>query len=293
MIKRTVDVSARGAHVSISDGQLLVREGEDLLGRVPVEDLGVLTLSTTAVTITNAAVCALLNAGTVIVPCGDDHLPAGLVLPQNGALQVQRLRQQINAGKPLQKRLWQQIVRAKIHAQANVLHDRPEAKALRELAKEVRSGDTTNREAQAARRYWLALFGKDFRRAPDGAPPNNLLNYGYMALRAAVARAVASVGLHPSLGLHHTNRSDTFCLADDLIEPLRPLVDRRVRELHESGCEEVNRHSKAVLLGVLSATVRSSEGTGPLLVAVERMVASLVECFEKKRRRLEIPVTCN
>ncbi|MFW6066427.1 MAG: type II CRISPR-associated endonuclease Cas1 [Planctomycetota bacterium] len=293
MIKRTVDVSTRGAHVSISDGQLLVRQGDDVLGSVPVEDLGVLTLSTTAVTITNAAVCALLSAGAVIVPCGDDHLPAGLVLPQNNALQVQRLRRQIDAGKPLRKRLWQQLVRAKIQAQANALHDRAAAKALRELARQVRSGDTTNREAQAARRYWPAFFGKGFRRSPDGPPPNNLLNYGYMALRAAVARAVASAGLHPSLGLHHANRSNTFCLADDLIKPLRPLVDRRVRELQLNGCAEVNRDSKAMLLGVLTASVRYSEGTGPLLVAVERMVASLVECFEKKRRRLEIPVTCD
>lgn len=293
MIKKTVDISRRGTHLSLRDGQLLIRLDGETLGRVPIEDIGVLTLSTTATTLTNALLCALLNAGTVIVPCNDQHLPAGFVFAQDNTLQVQRLQAQIGSSKPLRKRLWQQVVRAKIRAQAELLPDGPACRALKQMVQEVRSGDTTNREAQAARQYWPALLGKAFRRDPEGPAPNNLLNYGYMALRAAVARALGSAGLHPALGLHHSNRSNAFCLADDLVEPLRPLVDQRVLELHRQQTRQVDKQSKAHLLSVLSETVETTQGTGPVLVALERMVASLVRCYNGESKQLEIPRPCN
>ena len=137
------------------------------------------------------------------------------------------------------------------------------------------------------------MLGPEFRRDPDGTPPNNLLNYGYMVLRASVARAVAGAGLHPSLGIHHHNRSDSFCLADDMMEPLRPLVDRRVKALHSAGALHVDKETKTQLLGVLTETVRLGDETGPLMVALERMAASLVRCYAGEAKQLEIPKPWN
>ena len=154
---------------------------------------------------------------------------------------------------------------------------------------EVRSGDPTNVEAQAARLYWPALLGEAFRRDPEGPPPNAFLNYGYMVLRSCVARAVCGAGLHPALGLHHHNRSNLFCLADDLLEPLRPLVDVQVRELAQAGVTEIDRDSKVRLLTVLAETVEIGGEKGPLMVALERVTASLVRCYGGEAKKLELP----
>jgi len=261
---------------------------------VPIEDIGVLILATTAASYTHAVLTRLLSGGAVIVACDDDHLPCGLLLPQTAALQTQRLSRQVEATKPLRKRLWKQIVVAKITHQADVLvHSPVVARALRAMRTHVRAGDPTNVEAQAARRYCQAMFGKAFRRNRKGAAPNNLLNYGYMAVRAAVARSLACAGLHPSLGLHHHNRSNSFPLADDLVEPLRALVDRRVRRLYSQGARKLDKDVRRELLGVLHETVRLGEGTGPLMVALDRTVASLCACYAGQRRKLDIPCPCN
>jgi CRISPR-associated protein Cas1 len=290
MIKRTIEISTRGVFLSVELGQLIIRQDGMELQRVPIEDIGVLVVASTGVTYTHAVITRLLGAGAVIVACDDQHLPCGLLLPQDNSLQTQRLSAQVKAAKPLAKQLWRQIVRAKIAHQAEMLDDAPAVrKALQAMAARVRSGDPDNLEAQASRRYWQALLGPDFRRDKDGPPPNNLLNYGYMALRAAVARALAGAGLHPGLGLHHHNRSNTFCLADDMMEPLRPLVDRRVRAIRRAGGNEVDKETRRELLGVLTETVALGDAAGPVMVALERMVASLVRCFEGQSKRLEIP----
>ena len=159
------------------------------------------------------------------------------------------------------------------------------------LARDVRSGDPQNVEAQAARIYWSAFFeGIVFRRDREGGGPNPLLNYGYAVLRAAIARAIVAAGLLPSLGLHHSNRSNAFCLADDLIEPLRPLVDYRVKELLDAGRVELDQATKAALLETLTWEVRVGEQTGPLMVNLHRMVASLVRCYSGESQSLEFPV---
>ncbi len=294
MIKRTIEISSRGVFLSVEHEQLLVKRDGEVLQRVPIEDIGVMILASTATVYTHAVIARLLKAGAVIVPCGNDHLPAGLVLPQANTLQTERMAQQAAAKKPLLKQLWRQIVRAKIAHQAWALGDAREVAAgLLEMRRKVRSGDPGNVEAQAAKRYWRALFeGRPFRRARDGEPPNNLLNYGYMALRAAVARAVAGAGLHPSFGIHHHNRYNSFCLADDLVEPLRPLVDIRAKQLWFDGVEALDKDSRAELLGVLTAKVRAHDQTGPLLVSLERMAASLVRCYAGQDKVLEIPEPC-
>lgn len=290
MIKRTIEISTRGIHLAVDMDQMVIRKDGQEVQRVPIEDIGVLVVASTAVGYTHAVITRLLSAGAVIVACDDRYLPCGLLLPQDNSLQAQRLGQQVRAGKPLQKQLWRQLVKAKISHQAQLLgHDASAQSALGGMARRVRSGDPENLEAQAARRYWPALLGKEFRRQREGEPPNNLLNYGYTILRAAVARAVAGAGLHPSLGLHHANRSDSFALADDLMEPLRPLVDRRVKALVDRGAIAIDKDIKRELLEVLTETVCQGQATGPLLVALERMTASLVACYMGESKRLEIP----
>jgi len=290
MIKRTIEISGKENHLSVSDGSLIIRQAGTEVGRVPLEDLGLLILDAPTTTYTHCVLTEVLAAGAVVVPCGRDHHPVGLFLPQENSLLTQRFTAQVAAPLPLKKILWKQVVQAKIRAQAGALpEDSPARGLLKNLLPEVRSGDPTNVEAQAARIYWPALLGEDFRRSPDGLPPNCLLNYGYMVLRSCVARAVCGAGLHPALGLHHHNRGNPFCLADDLLEPLRPLVDVRVRALAAAGVAEINRDSKFELLSVLTETVHVGGEKGPLMVALERVTASLVRCYAGEQKKLELP----
>ena len=294
MIKRTIEISGHGNHLYVSQGVLCVRQGQQIVGRIPLEDLGLLVLDAPSTTYTHAVIAEALASGAAILPCGRDHHPCGLFLPQSNSLQTQRVLLQAKASLPLQKRLWKQIVQAKVRNQAAALgSDSFAYPKLLGLLTQVRSGDPTNIEAQAARAYWPALFGEGFRRSREGRPPNSLLNYGYMVLRAAVARAVCGAGLHPSLGLHHHNRSNPFCLADDLLEPFRPLVDRKTRELHEGGCEDVGREAKTALLSLLTVEIEVGGQKGPLMVALERLTASLVRCYAGEQKDLELPTLWN
>lgn len=303
MIKRTVEVSREPAHLSVRLKQLVLSRDGQVVGSVPCEDLGVVVVDHPQATYTHAALSALAEADATLVVCGRDHLPVAVLLPlADHTTVVWRVREQIGAGRPLCKRLWQQIVRAKILAQAgNLAAGSPPERRLRQLAGEVRSGDPTNAEAQAAKVYWSAWLVNApepdgqrtaFRRDPDGEGANALLNYGYAIMRAGVARALVAAGLIPSLGLHHRHRANAFCLADDLVEPLRPIVDARVRELLGAGQTTLEQPTKAALLELLGTPVTTRGGRGPLLVALHRYAASLVECFQGQRRRLEIPQPC-
>jgi len=297
MIKRTIEISRAPAYVSTKDEQLLIRPTRDKSAEpasIPYEDIGVVVVDEPACTYTHQALAKLMEAGAVLVVCGAKHLPAGILLPLPSHTEVVwRVQEQLSAGLPLRKRLWRQIVRAKIQAQMRVLH--PTSAARRQLARladEVRSGDPENAEGQAARIYWEAWLQESgpFRRDPDSEDiVNSLLNYGYAIVRAAVARALVAGGLLPAAGLHHCNRSDAFCLADDLMEPLRPLVDERARAVWLGGCRELDRAAKAALLEVLTATVRVGDQTGPLMVALHRTVASLVRCYQGRDRELALP----
>ncbi len=294
MIKRTIEVSGKGNHLAIDQGSLTVRRDGEEVGRVPLEDLGVLVLDCPTTTYTHSVLTEALAAGAVVIPCGREHLPRGLFLPQENALQTQRLLQQAAAPLPLKKRLWKQIVQAKIRHQAGALPEgSPARRKLAALVSTVRSGDPANVEAHASRRYWPALFGKTFRRRPDGPPPNGLLNYGYMALRACVARSICAAGLHPALGLHHHNRANPFCLADDLLEPLRPLVDRRVHALLQGGLTTIEREAKTQLLALMAETIEVAGARGPLMVALARTAASLVRCYAGEQKKLDLPKLWN
>lgn len=298
MIKRTIEISQQPFHLAVKDRQLLLLardEQRSECARIPAEDIGLLLIEHAGTTISHPAVTTLLENGAAVVFCGRDHLPVGQLLPiADHSENVRRLHLQIAVGKVLKKRLWRQIVRGKIRTQArNLLPGSVARSRLLAMARELRSGDPENAEAHAARVYWAAWRGSllsDFRRDPDGPSPNNLLNYGYAVLRAAVARAIVSAGLHPALGVHHSNRANAFCLADDLVEPLRPIVDARVLELARGGEGELTPEVKRALLELLTAEVRTGDFTGPLLVALHRYAASLVRCFEGAERELAIPV---
>jgi CRISPR-associated protein Cas1 len=304
MIKRTIELSREPAHLCVRLNQLTLTRGHETVGSIPCEDIGVVVVDHPQATYTHAALATLAKADATLVVCGPDHLPVGILLPLSDHTQVVwRAREQISASKPLCKRLWQQIVQAKIRAQAdNLAKNAPARRRLLQLATEVRSGDPTNIEAQAAKAYWSAWLTQapedhrtdraTFRRDPDGDGANPLLNYGYAVMRAAVARSIVAAGLLPSLGLHHSHRANAFCLADDLLEPLRPIVDERVRRLLVAGQTDLDQPTKAALLELLAVPMSSDQGQGPLLVALERYAASLVQCFQGLRRRLEIPKPC-
>lgn len=330
MARRTIEISRNPAHLAVRQGQLLIIPKEDkadqsanttqrtlrpdlarldsLKRRIPIEDIGLLIVDHAQTTYTHSALATLAQAGATIVVCGDDHLPAGILTPiSSHTEQVWRVADQISCGAVLRKQLWQTIVRAKITAQASTVPaDVPQRSRLLAMARRVRSGDTGNLEAQAARLYWQALFPATadwrFKRTPGSgqtdrmaecSPPNNLLDYGYAIVRAAVGRALVGAGLLPVIGIQHSNRSNAFCLADDLVEPLRPMIDRRAKRLFDAGRTVLDQSAKAELLLVLGAMVQTGEGEsstiGPLDVALGRYAASLALSYQTGRVDLLIP----
>ncbi|MGQ0614986.1 MAG: type II CRISPR-associated endonuclease Cas1 [Planctomycetaceae bacterium] len=304
MIKRTVVVSTPGTLLRSRQGQMELVCVDEVVARIPFEDLGFLVLESDQVQISTGALASAVEVGAATILCDAKHLPAGLLLALEGnSLQAQRLEWQIAASMPLRKQVWRRVVESKIRMQAANLPSQPAAsERLYRLASETRSGDPSNREAQAARVYWKALFEgislpAAFRRERDGPPPNGLLNYGYAILRAAVARAICLAGLHPSIGIHHENRCDSFRLADDLMEPFRPLVDRAVLGLAREGHVEVSKETKRPLLALLSQSIPWQGQSSPLLVALQRCAASLCMAIDPgaggtagvRAQRVELP----
>lgn len=291
MITRTIDISDGPNYLSIENAQLVISRDRQEIGRIPCEDIGVLLVDHVATTYTHSVFTRLMHFGAVVVVCGSNHLPTGVLLPiDNNDLTARRMRLAAAAPLPLRKRLWKQIVQAKVRAQAaNLPTDHPVHLRLLRMADEVKSGDTSNIEGQAARFYWPTMFGQHFRRDPDGLYPNDLLNYGYMVTRAAVARAIVAAGLHPVFSLQHSHRNNAFALADDLVEPLRPRIDRAVLELVRRETTVINREAKQQLLGLLAEEVRLGDTSGPLMVQLHRLATSLLQCYEGKLKRLKIP----
>jgi CRISPR-associated protein Cas1 len=294
MINRTLDFSEAPARLRVRYAQLIVqREGLPDVS-VPLADLAVVLAAHPQVTFTQAVLSGLAAAGAVFVTCDGRNLPVGMMLPLVAHhAQAARYLAQARAPLPVRKRLWRQIVRAKIEAQAALLVElRGRDFGLRLLARHVRSGDPANIEARAARRYWPAVFADlSFRRQRDNEDQNILLNYGYAVLRAIVARAVIAAGLHPSLGIHHHNRSDAFCLADDLMEPLRPAVDHAVAEY-------MGTHDAPYGLDATAKQQIVAELTGRYLMGGElrtlfdvttRMATSLADVFLGQAQGLQLP----
>jgi CRISPR-associated protein Cas1 len=292
MTKRIVEIGSP-ARLSLRHRQMRIEQEDKETVTIPVEDLGVLILDHPAISHTQGLFAACTEGNVAVLICGERHLPAAVLMPLEGhSLHGKILRQQVAVSEPTCKRLWQAIVRAKIEAQAEALEAAGESgKGLAEMAQRVRSGDPENLEAQAARIYWPRLFGKGFRRLQGGGGANALLNYGYALLRAAVARAVVGAGLHPALGVHHHNQYDAMCLADDLMEPLRPLADFKVHEILQarSGEVELDPETKRELLAILGRDLRIGDRNFPLVTALHGYAASVREVICGGEKEPEIP----
>ena len=307
MIKKTL-YFGNPAYLSLRNAQLIIRLPEvvdnDTLPEYfkqvsevskPIEDIGVIVLDHKQITITSGVLEAFLENNCAVLTCDSKSMPVGLLLPLHGnTTQNERFRQQLDASLPLSKQLWQQTVKAKIENQAAVLKEctGEEMKCMRVWAANVRSGDPDNQEARAAAYYWKNLFRiEGFTRDRDGIPPNNLLNYGYAILRAVVARGLVASGLLPTLGIHHHNRYNAYCLADDIMEPYRPYVDRLDYSIVRQGGNyaELTKELKVRLLTIPTLETNIAGKRSPLMVAVGQTTASLYKCFSGELRKISYP----
>jgi CRISPR-associated protein Cas1 len=289
--KRVIEVSHEG-YLHVRNSLLVIEADGEQKAALPAEDVGYLLVDGAAVTISSGALRACAENGVALIVCDARHLPCAVLTPLHAhSLTSAILRGQ--AAAPLRSRqvIWRRIVAAKIGNQRRLLEARGcPCPAIGRLARSVENGDPKNVEAQAARLYWPRLFGADFRRDSDAAGVNALLNYGYSVLRAATARAICAVGLHPGLGLHHSNQYNPLCLADDLIEPLRPLVDARVRDIAAVAAEiELDRATKSGLLALLNDPAGSNGQSKPLSIALHEYAASVRDVLLRKRPDIEIP----
>lgn len=298
MIKKTL-AFGNPAYLSLRDQQLVIKfpEKDNKPERtIPIEDIGVIILENKQITITHGLISALVDNNCALITCDNNQLPSGLMMPLSvNTVQSERFSDQITASLPLKKQLWQQTVQCKIRNQAAVLrkiHGLP-CKNMAAWANDVRSGDADNKEARAAAYYWKNMFPDiiSFTRDQFGEAPNNLLNYGYAILRAVVARALVSSGMLPTLGIHHHNRYNAYCLADDIMEPYRPYVDMIVHRIHSSGinCEQMNTEIKRMLLQIPTTDVTIEGKRSPLMVAVSTTTSSLYKCYSGELRKILYP----
>ena len=308
MIKKTLCFS-NPAYLSLKNSQLVIRlpevESCDNLSdsfkqqserTIPIDDSGVVLLDNKRITITSSALEALIENNSAVITCDSKNMPIGLLLPLCGnTTQNERFRMQVDASLPLKKQLWQQTIKQKISNQARLLstYTNADVGCMYAWADKVRSGDPDNLEARAAAYYWKNIFTdiSDFVRGRDGEPPNNLLNYGYAILRAVVARSLVASGLLPTLGIHHHNRYNAYCLADDVMEPYRPYVDGLVLDIMclTNDYSELTKDIKIRLLSipVLDTTIGGKKS--PLMIATQQTTASLYKCFSGEQRRMVYP----
>ena len=304
MIKRTL-YFGNPAYLSLSSRQLVIRksesqkegaQGENICTRA-IEDIGVIVIDHPQITLTSALIAALLDNNVALITCDSHHMPTGLLLPLSGnTIQSERFQAQVSASLPLKKQLWQQTVKQKIANQSTILRQLTSAEVgcMDKWSNDVRSGDVNNLEGRAAAYYWKNLFAQEidhFKRGREEAAPNHLLNYGYAILRAIIARALVSSGLLPTLGIHHHNRYNAYCLADDIMEPYRPYVDAHVLVLlRQKGFqEELTQEDKAYLLQIPTLDVCVEGKRSPLLVAASLTTASVAKCFTGELRKISYP----
>ena len=284
-MERIVDIATDGRHLSSHRGFMIVSEDRAEVGRIALDDVMAVIVHAHGVTWSTNLVVALAQRGALMLLCGANHAPVAVCLPLDGHhAQNGRMRAQWEAGKPLYKQLWRRIIVAKINWQAAVLEAHGHsAGAFEILARRVGSGDPENIEAQAARRYWPLLMGENFRRNREAAGMNAMLNYGYTIMRSMCARAVVAAGLHPSIGVHHANRGNPFALADDLIEPFRPLVDALAVRLNARGFDEVTPEVKRAFAAMIALDLPSDMGVTTVSGAATRMAQSIANSFQSGR----------
>ena len=292
MLKRTLFFTTP-LDLSLRNNQLIIntRQMPEVKNSVPIEDIGVVVLENQQINITLPLLNALSDNNAAVIICGENFMPNAMLLNlDSNTTQGERYRAQIEASEPLKKGLWKQVVEMKIRNQAALLNKLgKDGDKLKPYYSNVKSGDSDNREGIAAKIYWNELFGEDFIRSREGSSPNNLLNYGYTLLRAAVARALMGSGLFPAFGIFHRNRSNAFPLADDIMEPYRPFVDEIVFDLYANGERELNKQVKADLIHLLYTDTRVDKVVRPLEVGLTLTTASLAKCFAGDAKKLSYP----
>ena len=294
MLGRIIEIAEDKRHLSIYRGFMVVKStGDDHseLGRVPLEDISAVIANAHGLSYTNNLLVGLAEKGAPFVVCSSNHNAVGMLLPIEGNFeQAHRIEAQISSTLPLKKKLWASIVKLKLQNQASVLRaiKCPDAPLLR-LANKVKSGDPLNNEAQGARVYWKFLFGETFRRDKKADGLNTLLNYGYTILRATTARAVIAAGLHPSIGLHHSNDQNAMRLVDDLMEPFRPIVDFEIWKLNQKGIDTLSPETKKILALTMYLDVKTQNGQTPISIAIQNLATSLALLFTKEQDKLDLP----
>lgn len=293
MLKRALFFSTPFC-LSLRNGQMIVhtKEAPEIQKSVPIEDIGVVVLEHQQTTVTLPLLNALSDNNVAVIFCGNDRMPNAMLMNlDSNKTQGESYRAQVEASEPLKKGIWKQIVEAKIRNQAALLRKvGKDGDKLKPYYMNVKSGDTDNREGIAAKIYWTELFGREFIRTREGAKPNNLLNYGYTILRAAVARSLMGSGLLPAFGIFHRNRYNAFPLADDLMEPYRPYVDELVYNLHTAGKSQLTKEVKGELLRILFADTRFGKIQRPLDVGLTFTSASLAKCFAGTQKKILYPL---
>ncbi len=294
MLSRVLEIYDENRYLSLNRGFIDVHCGNELLGSVPLDDIGVLLLSAQGATISKHVLNALSDQGSITILCGKNYLPQSIVYPvANHYLFAKVVKTQINASVPFNKKIWKQIISQKIRNQALVLDlcgKTGQAQYLYKLAGTVKSGDTDNKEGYAAKLYWKELFGADFVRDRKAGGINSLLNYGYAIVRAAMARAICSSGLLPALGIHHRNNLNQFCLVDDMFECYRPMVDYKVYLLTQGSQLEVTPTVKKELAEILWIKVSTSNGYSPVFQSMHYMANSYVKALDSGEPLIEIPL---
>jgi CRISPR-associated protein Cas1 len=292
MIKRTIYIGSP-AYLKLKQKQLVVQEPEskEIKGTVPIEDIALLMLDHYQITISNQLLIKLQGNNVAVISCDEHHLPLGVMLPMYGHSEYsEKIKYQLAASEPLKKQLWKQTVEQKIENQKALLDlNNKVSEPLAEYRLTVKSGDTSNREGIAAQFYWKHLF-ENFSRVRFGEEPNNLLNFGYAVLRSIVARALVCSGLLPVLGIFHRNKYNPYCLADDIMEPYRPFVDKLVYNyIANNNNYELNKNAKATILTIATQDVFIDGVVRPLFVAVTTTTSSLYKCYKGELRHIKYP----
>jgi len=290
-VDQIIDIATDGRHLSRDRGFLKVSEDGTEIGRTPLDQIAAVIVHAHGTTWSMSLLTDLAERGAPVVLCAANHAPKSVLMPLAGHhAQGARMRAQWQAKAPLIKQAWKQVVAAKVAMQAAALDAVGEPSApLSMMIRKITSGDSTNIEAQAARYYWPRMMGPDFRRDAGQEDENALLNYGYTVLRAATARAVVAAGLHPSIGIFHANRGNAFALADDLMEPFRPLVDCAVRTLVARSGVQVDTNAKQTLARLIATDLPLGDGVTPVSVALIKLATSLGQSFEAGKLALALP----
>ena len=290
MIERIIEIAEQSAYLCLNNNLLTIRLCNSKTVTIPVGEVQCLILANPAVTITGALLATLAENGAIVVISGKDRLPVSMQLPIRGNyIQNERFRSQIEAKLPLKKRLWQTIIQEKIRQQGMLLqklhgHDY----GLLELAKNVRSGDTGNLESRAAVIYWKNFWKSNFTRNRDASDNNLLLNYGYAILRAITARACCATGLHPTIGINHHNRYNAYCLADDIMEPFRPIIDEAVYNLNPNNIiiDELSQDMRRHLINAIQGKINTSKGTWKISDMILQSAQQIAESFQTENNLL-------